>query len=79
MNKNSMRRVIAGVEFEAVRFHAPCPHWRVKVVATGYVFEAGVFRGMGSLDKLMQSVEDTARARDRHPPATFAHECLTAK
>lgn len=41
---NQSRRTVAGVEFEAVRFMSPAPHWRPRVVKTGYVFDVGVFK-----------------------------------
>ena len=54
------KRTIGGVEFEAVRFDRPVPHWRLRVVLTGYTFEAGCFKSE-SRPKLWESVEYTAR------------------
>lgn len=34
---------VGDVDFEAVRFHSPIPHWRPKIVETGAILEAGVF------------------------------------
>lgn len=68
------KQTIAGVEFEAVRFSLPVPHWRAKVVATGYIFEAGVFPGSTSRPKMWACVEYTAKRRG----AAFANECLAA-
>ena len=37
------KRTIAGIEFEAVRFTQPLPHWRPRITATGETIEAGIF------------------------------------
>lgn len=63
MKTSTRIKTIGGVEFEALRISNPAPHWRVKVVKTGYVFEAGVFPSTKSLDYLWQYVEDAARRR----------------
>ena len=52
-------RTIAGVEFEAVRMMRPIPHWRAKVVKTGYLFESGCFKSE-SKPKMFESIEYTA-------------------
>lgn len=67
-------KTIAGVEFEAVRMQHPIPHWRAKVVQTGFIFEAGCFKSE-SRPKLWQSIEDTARVRG----ASFAQEMLAER
>jgi len=54
------KRTIGGVEFEAVRCTTPIPHWRLRVVLTGFLFEAGCFKSE-SRPKLWESVEHTAR------------------
>lgn len=67
------RKVIAGVEIEAIRMLRPLPHWRAKVVATGYLYQAGVFKS-DSRPHLFQSIEDTAR---RIGAERFAKEALS--
>jgi hypothetical protein len=68
------RKVISGIEFEAVRVMRPIPHWRAKVVETGYVFEPGIYNGE-SRPKLWGSIEYMAKrlGEDR-----FAKETLEA-
>jgi hypothetical protein len=57
------QKTVGGVQLEAVRLHLPRPHWRIKVVETGYVFESGVFGGARPLAKVWATVEDVARLR----------------
>lgn len=66
---------IAGVEFEAVRVMRPRPHWRAKVVKTGFVYDAGCFNSE-SRPKLFESIEYMAR---RVGAERFAREALEAK
>ena len=67
------RKIVSGIEFEAVRFSDPRPHWRAKVVQTGYVFEAGVFHSK-SRPEMWEDMEHIARLRgDLWEP-----ECLMA-
>lgn len=56
------RFTVEGVEFEAFRFPAPRPHWRIKIVETGEVWEPGV-AGLNyeSVPKLIASLQDLAR------------------
>lgn len=75
MKNDPSRRTIAGIEFEAVRFTRPCPHWRPKVLQTGYLYEAGCFKSE-SRPKLWESMEYTAR---RCGEERFAAECLAAR
>jgi len=70
---NDDRRLVSGVELEAVRVRVPTPHWRVKVVATGHVLPPGIFCGQ-SKRKLWQSVEDTASRRGE----SWVQECMDA-
>jgi hypothetical protein len=53
-------KIIAGVEFEAVRMSRPIPHWRPRVIETGCLIEAGVFKSE-SRPKMWESMEYTAR------------------
>ena len=64
------RREIAGIRFEAVRFVWPLPHWRPKIVETGYIYPAGIFSGE-SRPRMWESMEDTARVTG---PERFARE-----
>lgn len=59
---NTNRRTIGGIEFEAVRETRPIPRWRARVVATGYLYEAGCFHSK-SRPQLWESIEDGARHR----------------
>jgi len=52
----SNRFTIGDVEFEAVRFTAPIPHWRPKIIETGEILESGVFNGE-SRPKMRESIE----------------------
>lgn len=52
-------KTIAGVEFESVRVLTPRPHWKAKVVKTGFIFSAGVFDGSTKAN-LWQSIKHTA-------------------
>lgn len=61
--KTKTQREVAGVSLEAVRFSFPVPHWRIKVVATGYIYESGVFCGCNPLAYIWDYVERTAKAR----------------
>ncbi len=54
------RRTIGGIEFEAVRMDRPILHWRARIVSTGHLYEAGVFKSE-SRPRLWASIEDTAR------------------
>lgn len=47
---------VGDVTFEAVRFKAPIPHWRPKIVETGVILEAGVFNS-DSRPKMRESIE----------------------
>lgn len=52
---------VRGVDFEAVRFMVPIPHWRLKILETGEVWEPGTGGVKGdSVPKLIASVEDLA-------------------
>lgn len=68
------RKTIAGVELEAVRFERPVKHWRVKVVPTGVVIEAGVFKG-SSRPVMWEDIEYRAR---RFGEERFAKDLLEA-
>lgn len=52
----SNRFSVGDVEFEAVRFISPIPHWRPKIVETGEILESGVFNGE-SRPKMRESIE----------------------
>lgn len=65
---------IAGVDLEAVRELTPIPHWRVKVVRTGFVYDAGCFKSE-SRPKMWASVEYTAQ---RLGEERFRNEMLNA-
>lgn len=52
---------VKGVDFEAVRFTVPIPHWRLKIVETVEVWQPGTGGIKGeSVPKLIASVEDLA-------------------
>ena len=68
------RKTIAGIEFEAIRETKPIPHWRARVVATGYTYEPGCFKSH-SRPALWESIEYTAKRRGEE---LFAVECLEA-
>ncbi|MBI6727126.1 hypothetical protein YA0089_26290 [Pseudomonas viridiflava] len=48
---------VGGIDFECVRELTPIPHWRLKIVETGYVFEAGCFPKNKSKPALKGEVE----------------------
>lgn len=60
MNRSEMssgnRFTVGDVEFEAVRFQSPIPHWRPKIVETGEILEAGVFNS-DSRPKMKESID----------------------
>ena len=55
-------KTISGVDFEAVRVMWPIPHWRAKVLKTGFVFNSGCFDGK-SRPRLWESIERIAKIR----------------
>jgi hypothetical protein len=44
-NPTDNRFTVGDVEFEAIRYRSPLPHWRPKVIETGEILEDGVFDG----------------------------------
>lgn len=48
---------VAGIEFECVRVEKPIKHWCLKIVETGYQFEAGCFPKNKSRPALIAEVE----------------------
>jgi len=63
---------VAGTALAAVRFDRPLAHWRLKIVETGEVLEAGAggFK-TGSRPKMKQSVEDFFERICKGDPADF--------
>lgn len=68
------QKLINGVQMEAVRCRDPRPHWRIRVVATGYLYESGVFCGCRPLAKVWETVADIARRRGD----SWHRECMEA-
>jgi hypothetical protein len=68
-------KTIAGIEFEAVRIMRPIPHWRPRVVSTGYLYDSGIFNSE-SRPKMFESIEYMAR---RIGHERFAKETLEAR
>lgn len=55
-NPSHARFIVGGVEFEAVRFTHPRPHWRPKIIETGEIIESGVYKSE-SRPKMIESIE----------------------
>jgi len=67
-------RTIAGVALEILRAPHPVPHWRVRVIQTGYMFGSGVFPGK-TRHAVWAQVERTAQIVGAERFKREAYEC----
>lgn len=67
---SGMRFSVGGVEFEAIRYLSPRPHWRPKVLETGEIFEGGVFK-TESRPKMIEDIEYFFQRIGKNDPQEF--------
>lgn len=63
---------VGGLKFSAVRMRAPSPHWRLRIVESGEVMEAGTGSiSNESVPKMQASVEEIFRRASKGDPIAF--------